>query len=64
MEKNRLIFGRMAGTLMACQHAMDQEHRMLSMLPTITRYQIEGERLRLFNTTDEVVAEFESHYIQ
>src|SRR5690606_37142226 len=33
----QLSFGRMAGTLMACQHGMEQEQRMHAMLQEVAR---------------------------
>lgn len=64
LEGQRLTFSRMAGTLMACPHGMDQEHRIHTMLPTVASWQIEGERLRLLDGQGTVVAEFESRYMQ
>lgn len=64
LDGERLSFSRMAGTLMACQHGMEQEQRIHAVLPTVARWQIEGERLRLLNEQGTVVAEFESRYMQ
>ncbi|RCL00606.1 MAG: Heat shock protein [Candidatus Tokpelaia sp. JSC188] len=63
LDGERLKFTPMAGTMMACQSGMNQEHSILITLPTVTRWQIEGKRLRLWNMQGALVAEFDAVYL-
>ncbi len=47
LEGNKLTFGMMASTKMACQHVMQQEAAFNDMLSTTNGYRIKGNRLEL-----------------
>lgn len=55
---NQLTFKQMAGTMMACQHGMQQESEFLRSLGTVAAYEISGQTLTLRNADKEVVARF------
>ena len=54
-----LTFGAMGATRMACPEGMDQEQEFLTVLGSITRYEIHGSKLMLF-ADNELVARFEA----
>jgi putative lipoprotein len=65
LEADRLSFGRMAGTMMACADAVaEQEKAVLTALAAAQRWRIAGERLELFDAQGQSVAQFESRYLQ
>src|SRR5262249_27106222 len=47
LEGDRLHFGHLAGTMMACLKGMEQEQRFLEALSRVERYRIRGEQLEL-----------------
>ncbi len=57
---NALTFKQMAGTMMACQHGMEQETAFLRTLSTVASYQITGDTLVLHNADHAVVARFKA----
>lgn len=64
LDGGSLTFSHMAGTLMACLHGMEQEHQIHVMLPSVRHWKVEGERLKLLNEQNEVLAELESRYLR
>ena len=61
---DRLTFGRMAGTMMACRDGMEQERAFLDALAEVARWRIDGQRLELTDPRGEVVARFEAVYLR
>jgi putative lipoprotein len=58
LNGERLTFGPMAGTLMACQNGMETEKAFLQALARVQGWKIEGQRLNLLDATGGVVAQF------
>ncbi len=57
-DGDRVSFGRIGSTMMACPQGMDTERAFLAALESADRYVIEGETMALY-AGDEVVARFE-----
>jgi putative lipoprotein len=64
LDGDRLSFGQMAGTMMACPEGMEQEQRFHTALADVERWRIMGEALQLFDSGGTVVAEFESRLLK
>lgn len=60
LDGNKLRFGQMASTRMACVSGMEQEDRFLRSLSTIERYKINGSHLTLLDKSGAAVAEFDA----
>jgi hypothetical protein len=60
LDGERLRFGRMASTKMACPDGMEQEKRLLETLERVERYRIRGRHLELLDATGAVSARFEA----
>jgi copper homeostasis protein (lipoprotein) len=60
LEGDRLRFGRMAATRMACPDGMDQEQRFLATLEKVQGYRIDGSHLELLDAAGKQVARFEA----
>jgi heat shock protein HslJ len=58
IEADRLHFGQLAGTMMACLKGMEQEQRFLKTLSRVERYRIHGEQLELLAADGTVLATF------
>ena len=61
---DRITFGRVAGTMMACTAGMDQERGFLDALGTVARWSIEGQRLDLIDSRGDVLLRFEAVYLR
>ncbi len=59
---DRITFGRIAGTMMACAAGMEQERAFLDTLALVARWRIDGQRLELVDERADVVARFEAVY--
>jgi heat shock protein HslJ/uncharacterized lipoprotein YbaY len=57
---DRLTFGRVAGTMMACGDGMEQERVFLDALSQVVRWRIDGQRLELVDARGEVLARFDA----
>jgi putative lipoprotein len=64
LEGERLTFGRMAGTMMACRDGMDTERAFLDALSRVRRARVLGQQLQLFDSEDKSVARFEAVYLR
>lgn len=64
VKANELRFLEVGSTLMACERGMETEARFLEALRATTRWQIQGERLELFDARDQSLAKFESVYLR
>jgi heat shock protein HslJ len=64
LEGERLTFGRMAGTMMACRDGMDTERAFLDALSRVRRARVLGQQLQLFDSEDKPVARFEAVYLR
>ncbi len=64
-QGNTLEFGRIAGTLMACQAPLDTLEPLLAQtLTSVRRYEINGETLALYDEADEIIALLTAVYLQ
>ncbi len=61
---DRLTFGQVAATMMACLQGGDTESAFFEALEKAATWKITGERLELFDATGQSVAQFESRYMQ
>jgi heat shock protein HslJ len=64
LEGDRLTFGRMAGTLMACVAGMVNEQRFLGVLQETRRAKITQQQLELLDESGRVVARFEAVHLK
>jgi copper homeostasis protein (lipoprotein) len=64
VEGDRLTFGPLAGTRLACPEGMEQEHAFHEALGTTATWRITGERLELFDAAGKSLAQFESRYMK
>jgi heat shock protein HslJ len=64
LDGDRVSFGRAAVTKMACLHGMEQESMFLDAPSAVTRWHVDGQRLDLLDERGEVIAQFESRYLQ
>jgi len=60
LAADRITFGRIAGTMMACAAGMEQERDFLDTLGVVARWRIDGQRLELLDERADVVARFEA----
>jgi putative lipoprotein len=61
---DRVTFGQMAGTLMACPTGMDIEQKFLAALGQTTSVRITGQHLELIDAAGQVVADLEAVYVR
>ena len=64
LNGDRLTFGRIASTRMACVESMDTESRFLAVLQQASRARIAGQRLELLDASGSVAAKFEAVYLK
>ena len=62
VEEDKVSFGQMGATMMACPEGMDTEQAFLAALEIADRYEIEGQTMALYGG-DEVVARFEAVHL-
>jgi heat shock protein HslJ len=63
LERDKLRFDQMAGTLMACVGSgMELEKKFLSVFPQVAHWKIRGETLQLSDADGKTLASFESRY--
>ena len=60
LDGDRLQFGHMASTQMACIDGMEQESRLFKMLEHVERYRIQGGYLELLDAGGTVSARFQA----
>ena len=56
---DKLTFGQMASTMMACASGMETEQNFLKALGEVKRWKIAGHELELMDGAGKVVAVFE-----
>jgi copper homeostasis protein (lipoprotein) len=61
---DRLTFGQMAGTMMACPEGMDIERTFLQALGQVKQWKIAGQHLELFDAAGKLVARFEARHMK
>ena len=64
LNGDRLTFGQMAGTMMACLEGMDTEKAFLDALRQVNKWKIAGQHLELFDAAGKLVARFEARHMK
>ena len=64
LNGDKLTFGQMAGTMMACLEGMDTEKAFLDALGQVNTWKIVGQHLELFDAADTLVARFEARHMK
>ena len=64
LDGEKLAFGQMASTKMACTEGMDVEQAFHTALGKVASWRIDGETLELFDASGTLVAQFESRYMR
>lgn len=64
IDDNRISFGQVAGTMMACPQGMEQEQAFHQALISAVRWEITGETLQLFDADGASVAVIETRYLK
>ncbi len=59
IKGDRLQFGQMAGTMMACAQGMDTEREFLQALSQVKKWKIADGKLELFDSDSKMLAKFE-----
>lgn len=60
LDGDKLRFGHLASTMMACPTGMEQEQQFLQSLDKVERYRISGSHLELLDGAGTVIARFEA----
>lgn len=60
LDDDKLRFGQMARTMMACPSGMEQEQRFLKTLIKVEHYRIHGSHLERLDAEGAVLARFEA----
>jgi heat shock protein HslJ len=60
LDGEKLRFGDLASTMMACERGMEQEQRFLQALQRVARYRIGGTRLELLDAQGALIAGLEA----
>lgn len=63
-NNDRLEFGNLATTRMACADSMELESAFLDALNRVRRYSIQGERLTLYDEQSQSILLFEAVYLK
>jgi len=64
LSGDRLTFGQMAGTMMACEEGMDIQKIFLKAFAQAKTWKGEGERLELFDADGHSVATLEAPHVK
>ena len=64
LKGEKLTFGPMASTRMACRQGMELESAFMQALEATAKWKIEGEHLELTDSKGALVARFESRYLK
>jgi uncharacterized lipoprotein YbaY/heat shock protein HslJ len=64
LDGEKLAFGQLAGTMMACPEGMELERAFHAALQQVARWRIDDETLELFDAAGVSVAGFESRYMK
>ena len=60
LDGDKLRFGRMLSTRMACVAGMEQEQRFLQSIEKVERYRIKGSDLEMLDARGAVLARFQA----
>jgi copper homeostasis protein (lipoprotein) len=64
LNGDKLTFGQMAGTMMACPEGMDTEKAFLEALRQVNTWKIVGQHLELFDAAGNLMARFEARHMK
>jgi putative lipoprotein len=64
VEGDRLTFGKIAATMMACPQGMETERSFLAALQKVSRAKIAQQQLELLDSSGSVVARFEAVHLR
>ncbi len=64
LEGERLVFGQLATTQMACPQGMDTEDAFLAALGRVRTWGILGQHLELYDAVDNLLARFEARHMK
>ena len=64
LHDDRLTFGQIAGTMMACPEGSDTEQAFLEALRQVHTWKITGQHLEVFDAAGHQVARFEARHMQ
>jgi uncharacterized lipoprotein YbaY/heat shock protein HslJ/uncharacterized lipoprotein NlpE involved in copper resistance len=64
LNGDRLTFGQMAGTMMACPEGGDTEKAFLEALRQVQTWKIVGQHLQLFDAAGNLVGRFEARHMK
>jgi putative lipoprotein len=60
LDGDKLSFGQVGSTMMACAVGMDTEHSFLKMFPKVNSWRITGQQLELQDADHKTIATFEA----
>ena len=64
LKGDRLTFGQMAGTMMACLEGGDTEKAFLAALRQVNTWKIVGQHLEVFDAAGNLLARFEARHMK
>jgi heat shock protein HslJ len=64
LEGDRLTFGKIAATMMACPQGMETERNFLAALQKVSKPRIARQQLELLDSSGSVVARFEAVHLR
>lgn len=64
LSGDRLTFGQMAGTMMACPNGMDTEQAFLGALTRVDKWKVTRQHLELYDAAGKLVARFEARHMK
>jgi putative lipoprotein len=64
LTADRITFGQVASTMMACANGMEQERALHEALRAVVRWQISGEQLKLLDSQGSTIIELVSRYLR
>ena len=64
LESDRLTFGKIAATMMACLQGMETERNFLAALQKVSRARVAQQQLELLDSAGSVVARFEAVHLR
>ena len=64
LDGQRLTFGQLAGTMMACPASMEQEQQFVAALGRVASWRLTNEHLALLDASGALIAQFEFRHMQ
>jgi len=60
LDGDKITFGQMMGTMMACPHGMQQEQALHAAFKKVTNWRIEGDTLQFLDASGQQIAAFKA----